>query len=201
MYACCKVLLSSSWNRLLIRHIINQFCNQIILLNEKYPAHVNVTLAFHLIDPEIPLWPYLCRMRFSVARDKLTNIFQSEMSANRSWDHSESQPQSVFGSWRTSWSGESTLLHLCLKFGVGRELIETDSKKQRFQITAGLVDISDTHIKVLQLCCKLQDRVFYTHHWVLSLFKETFLWPKMFASVCTEQKLLFYSFLSVGCYI
>lgn len=65
-----------------------------------------------------------------------------------------------------------------------------------------------THIKVLRLCFRLQDQLFIHIISVLSLFQKTKLKKKNFYSsknvclyVCTEQKLLFYSFSLFGCYI
>lgn len=65
------------------------------------------------------------------------------------------------------------------------------------QVSFGIVisfSTFQTHIKVLQLCFRLQDR-FYTHHWFCHFFKKPFYGSKCLPLyVCTEQKLLFYSF-------
>lgn len=76
--------------------------------------------------------------------------------------------------------------------------LETTLKSQR--VSFGIVfsfSAFQTHIKVLQLYFRLQDR-FYTHHWLLSLLKKNFL--KMFASMSVQNKaaiLFFFLFLDV----
>lgn len=55
-----------------------------------------------------------------------------------------------------------------------------------------------THIKVLQLYLRLQDR-FYTHHRFVTFL--TFLRFKMFASMSVQNKAAILFFSSFGCYI